>query len=60
LPLRLPVVELSAPRPIGFDTGPASIGAVRVLRISITDRCNYRCVYCMPADGVAWLPKDIC
>jgi GTP 3',8-cyclase len=41
-----------------FDTGPRSIGAVKVLRISITDRCNFRCVYCMPADGVAWLPKD--
>jgi cyclic pyranopterin phosphate synthase len=24
------------------------------LRISVTDRCNFRCVYCMPADGVAW------
>ncbi len=40
------------------DTGPRSIGAVRVLRISVTDRCNYRCTYCMPAEGVAWLPKD--
>src|SRR5258706_12304164 len=28
------------------------------LRISITDRCNFRCVYCMPAEGVRWLPKD--
>ncbi len=26
------------------------------LRISVTDRCNYRCVYCMPAE-VQWLPK---
>ncbi len=26
------------------------------LRISLTDRCNLRCVYCMPADGVAWKP----
>ena len=41
-----------------FETGPRSIGAVRVLRISVTDRCNFRCVYCMPEDGVAWLPKD--
>jgi cyclic pyranopterin phosphate synthase len=30
---------------------------VKVLRISITDRCNYRCVYCMPEDGVPWLPR---
>ena len=28
------------------------------LRISLTDRCNLRCVYCMPPDGVAWKPHD--
>ena len=28
------------------------------LRISITDRCNLRCVYCMPPEGVALAPKD--
>lgn len=28
------------------------------LRISITDRCNLRCVYCMPADGVRFEPTD--
>src|SRR3989454_10442536 len=27
------------------------------LRISVTDRCNFRCTYCMPAEGVAWVPK---
>src|SRR6059058_3783846 len=26
------------------------------LRISLTDRCNLRCTYCMPAEGLAWLP----
>lgn len=41
-----------------FDTGPRSIAAVRVLRISVTDRCNFRCVYCMPEAGVPWLPKE--
>lgn len=55
--MRLPVIDNPAPRPAGMETGPRSIAAVRVLRISITDRCNYRCVYCMPEDGVAWLPK---
>ncbi len=30
---------------------------VRDLRISVTDRCNLRCVYCMPAEGMPWLPK---
>ena len=28
----------------------------RDLRVSLTDRCNLRCSYCMPADGLAWLP----
>ena len=29
---------------------------VRDLRLSITDRCNLRCTYCMPAQGLEWLP----
>jgi cyclic pyranopterin phosphate synthase len=28
------------------------------LRISVTDRCNFRCVYCMPAEGLRWLPRE--
>ena len=28
------------------------------LRVSLTDRCNLRCSYCMPADGLDWLPDD--
>src|SRR5258705_782017 len=31
---------------------------VRDLRISVTDRCNLRCVYCMPAEGMRWLAKQ--
>jgi cyclic pyranopterin phosphate synthase len=27
------------------------------LRVSVTDRCNFRCTYCMPAEGLVWLPK---
>jgi GTP 3',8-cyclase len=30
---------------------------IEYLRISVTDRCNFRCVYCMPAEGLSWLPK---
>ncbi len=30
---------------------------IKSLRISITDRCNFRCVYCMPAEGLAWVPR---
>jgi cyclic pyranopterin phosphate synthase len=29
----------------------------RDLRISITDRCNFRCTYCMPAEGMTWLDR---
>lgn len=32
-----------------------SIGDVR---ISVTDRCNFRCQYCMPAEGLPWLKRD--
>jgi GTP 3',8-cyclase len=31
---------------------------VRDLRISVTDRCNFRCTYCMPEEGMVWLPRD--
>ncbi len=30
---------------------------IEYLRISVTDRCNFRCVYCMPVEGLQWLPK---
>ncbi|MGL5825129.1 MAG: GTP 3',8-cyclase MoaA [Nocardioides sp.] len=30
----------------------------RDLRVSLTDRCNLRCSYCMPAEGLAWLPDN--
>ena len=30
----------------------------RDLRISVTDRCNFRCTYCMPEEGMQWLPKN--
>src|SRR5690348_4805283 len=28
------------------------------LRVSVTDRCNFRCQYCMPADGLPWLARE--
>ncbi len=31
---------------------------IEYLRISVTDRCNFRCRYCMPQEGLPWLPKD--
>jgi cyclic pyranopterin phosphate synthase len=31
--------------------------SIEYLRISVTDRCNFRCTYCMPLEGLPWLPK---
>ena len=31
---------------------------VKDLRISITDRCNFRCTYCMPEEGMQWLDRS--
>ncbi len=44
------------------DTGTALVdrfGRLHTyLRVSVTDRCNYRCTYCMPAEGHVWLPRN--
>src|SRR5919197_2646652 len=32
--------------------------AIKSVRVSVTDKCNFRCRYCMPAEGLEWLPKD--
>ncbi len=43
-----------------MDTRPLVDGFGRIhtyLRVSVTDRCNFRCVYCMPPEGVAWMPR---
>jgi cyclic pyranopterin phosphate synthase len=43
------------------STGPLVDSFGRVaddLRISVTDRCNFRCTYCMPAEGLRWLPRS--
>ena len=31
---------------------------ISYLRISVTDKCNFRCLYCMPPEGLEWLPKS--
>ncbi|MBI2332542.1 MAG: radical SAM protein, partial [Chloroflexi bacterium] len=31
---------------------------ITYLRISVTDRCNLRCVYCLPEEGIEWLPRE--
>jgi cyclic pyranopterin phosphate synthase len=37
---------------------PPAGQVVDYLRLSVTDRCNYRCVYCMPAEGVPFKPRE--
>src|SRR4051795_6769849 len=32
--------------------------AIGDVRVSVTDRCNFRCQYCMPAEGLKWLERD--
>ena len=32
--------------------------SIDYLRISVTDRCNLRCVYCMPPEGVEWMDHE--
>ena len=51
--LALPIIDAGPVRP-AFAQGPRSLNAVRLLRISVTDRCNLRCGYCMPDDGVGF------
>ncbi|MDE0888465.1 MAG: GTP 3',8-cyclase MoaA [Phycisphaerales bacterium] len=53
----LNVLQTGPSRPV-YATGPRSLESVRMLRISVTDRCNLRCGYCMPKGGVSFQPKD--
>ncbi|MFQ5423619.1 MAG: GTP 3',8-cyclase MoaA [Phycisphaerae bacterium] len=56
LPLADSPNPLTAPdRPV---TGPRDLRAVRTLRISVTDRCNFRCVYCMPQDKIDGVRRE--
>ncbi|MEN3220271.1 GTP 3',8-cyclase MoaA [Mycolicibacterium porcinum] len=61
-PLGLPSIHRPAP-PLGPapTTGPLvdTYGrAATDLRVSLTDKCNLRCTYCMPAEGLDWLPGE--
>ncbi len=55
--ISLPILNTETQRPT-YATGPRSLSSVKLLRISVTDRCNLRCVYCMPDDGVDWLTSN--
>jgi cyclic pyranopterin phosphate synthase len=55
--LPFPIVRGETPVPRGTRL-PDQFGRVaRDLRVSVTDRCNLRCQYCMPAEGLPWLAK---
>ncbi len=61
--LGLPAVRQdAAAHPDGMPLGGPLVdtfGRVATdLRVSLTDRCNLRCTYCMPAEGLDWLPGD--
>jgi cyclic pyranopterin phosphate synthase len=46
----------------GASTSPSMVDSfgrrIEYLRISVTDKCNLRCVYCMPVEGLPWLKRD--
>src|SRR5262249_52389790 len=44
--------DASAPKPDRLGR------PLRNLRLSVTDRCNLRCEYCMPEDDYVWLPRE--
>src|SRR5262249_8163419 len=64
--LSLPVVSTAGDEQIAAAAtelgaqaiGPRDIRYVSTLRISVTDHCNFRCVYCMPEQGVTYLSKE--
>jgi GTP 3',8-cyclase len=59
--IALPIAQLEAisnANPLSDISGPRDIRAVKTLRISVTDRCNFRCVYCMPEEKPDWIPRD--
>ena len=50
------------PAPLSGDNFPVLLDRharpLRNLRLSVTDRCNLRCHYCMPEDEYVWLPRE--
>ena len=57
----LEMLEAGEVRPVGPVRGElvdAFGRRIGDLRVSVTDRCNFRCVYCMPEEGLQWLKKD--
>ena len=55
--ISLPILGDTESRP-NFARGPRDLSALKLLRISVTDRCNLRCVYCMPEEGMDFGDRD--
>ncbi len=57
--MRVTALPTPRRRPEGAGSLPDQFGRVaRDLRVSVTDRCNLRCTYCMPAEGLPWMVKS--
>jgi cyclic pyranopterin phosphate synthase len=56
--LGVPMPRLSVPAPGDGPLVDTFGRAATDLRVSLTDRCNLRCTYCMPAEGLNWLPGE--
>ncbi len=54
----LPMPRLRTPAPTSGALVDTFGRVARDLRVSLTDRCNLRCTYCMPEAGMPWLPKS--
>src|SRR5882762_10416485 len=56
--LGVPSLGPAEPAPVSGPLIDTCGRAATDLRVSLTDRCNLRCTYCMPAEGLDWLPGD--
>ncbi len=58
-PRRPRTVSRAGPVPVGDGPMQDSFGRrIGYLRVSVTDKCNLRCVYCMPEEGLPWLERS--
>ncbi|MEO3935378.1 GTP 3',8-cyclase MoaA [Dermatophilaceae bacterium Soc4.6] len=55
--VRVPSLLPEPPEQAGAGMVDTFGRVARDLRVSVTDRCNLRCTYCMPAEGLPWMPK---
>src|SRR3954451_21118772 len=58
---RLPCLMSRKGSLLGMARAPLFDGhgrPIRDVRVSVTDKCNFRCQYCMPAEGLPWMERD--